>query len=302
MTIPQSTDQQRVAAIIVTYNRCDDLQKAIAAQFSQTYKPEHIFVINNNSNDHTEAYLQTIKSNQTTEFTSYNLPINIGGAGGFHIGLKEALKLDLDRFWLIDDDGIVSNDALEKLILASNGDKKTYASVATSLTNPNKLCWPKCRKKAYLADLNEIEYSNFAPFLGFFIHRQIIEQIGLPNPDYFISGDDYEYSLRLKKINEAIYWVKSSLIQHPEPIRLELSIFGVKFRHLKLLPWRHFYDTRNRIWTARKHATSLGKFLTIISILIHTLISAAVESNKIKIIGARIKGIHHGLFRLENND
>ena len=78
---------KKIAAIIVTFNRKDLLVECIDNLKKQTIKLSEIIVVNNNSNDGTKEILTTIKG-----ITVINLEKNIGGAGGFNIGLRYAYE------------------------------------------------------------------------------------------------------------------------------------------------------------------------------------------------------------------
>lgn len=48
----------KISCVIVTYNRVELLKENLAAIMSQTYKPDHIYVVNNHSTDNTAEYLE----------------------------------------------------------------------------------------------------------------------------------------------------------------------------------------------------------------------------------------------------
>tara|TARA_R110001592_G_scaffold12335_2_gene59060 strand:- start:10561 stop:11502 length:942 start_codon:yes stop_codon:yes gene_type:complete len=292
---------QRVAAVIVTYNRLNDLKTSVDALLYQTTPPDHIIVINNNSPDNTAEFLLSSKRTIGDSFHYLNLQHNVGGAGGFKKGMEIALELDIDRIWLLDDDGIAHKNALQQLKLASFNSDDTFSSTAICKDDKNSLCWPPSRKTTSLNTLNQITETNFAPFLGFFIHIATIEKIGTPYAEYFISGDDHEYSKRITNLGLKIYWVKSSIVIHPRPSRLEIRIGKFSFRHLLLPEPRITLDTRNRIWTAKIHGSSRRVVLVTLSIVAHLILHLAYTGN-INALGAYLKGIYHGISKPTNFD
>ena len=108
---------KKVVAIVVTYNRLEMLKQCIDAIMKQTIRCD-ILLVDNCSTDGTREwvndYLLPIESN----VYYINTGENIGGAGGFNYGLKEAIKGDYYYFWIMDDDCVPKEDALEKLLLA----------------------------------------------------------------------------------------------------------------------------------------------------------------------------------------
>lgn len=51
----------KISCVIVTFNRVQLLKENLTAIMSQTYKPDHIYVINNHSTDNTADYLSQFK-------------------------------------------------------------------------------------------------------------------------------------------------------------------------------------------------------------------------------------------------
>lgn len=103
---------QRVAAVIVTYNRLEKLKTVLRTVRAQTTPPDWIVVIDNASNDGTKEFLAA-QDDPALDVT--RLEENTGGAGGFATGTKRAYDLGADLFWLMDDDCYPEPEALERL-------------------------------------------------------------------------------------------------------------------------------------------------------------------------------------------
>ena len=110
--------EKRVHIVVVTFNRCELLRECLQALLSQSYHNYQIYLINNASTDGTEEMIQNEFSHPN--ITYYNTGENLGGAGGFHFGMKKAALNDCDYIWLMDDDTIVHEDSLERLIACAN--------------------------------------------------------------------------------------------------------------------------------------------------------------------------------------
>ena len=105
----------RVAAVVVTYNRLPLLQKCIESLRAQT-APCDILVVNNASTDGTGPWLAAQKT--AGVLLARDTGENLGGAGGFNYGMRWALEAGYDYLWLMDDDCLPQPDALEKLLEA----------------------------------------------------------------------------------------------------------------------------------------------------------------------------------------
>jgi GT2 family glycosyltransferase len=127
--------QDRIAAVVVTYNRKAMLGECLESLLRQTRPLDAIFVIDNHSSDGTYEFLRDrglagpIEGRQgdsweavqevtpkSTQIHFVRLADNSGGAGGFHEGLKRAAQADFDWVWLMDDDLVTALDALEALV------------------------------------------------------------------------------------------------------------------------------------------------------------------------------------------
>ena len=109
---------KKVVAVVVTYNRKKLLEECINALLMQTYSPLDILIIDNASTDGTNKLVAEF-SNSRVKYV--NTGKNLGGAGGFQFGVKEAAKRNYDYLWLMDDDSIPTLGALSTLMdTASN--------------------------------------------------------------------------------------------------------------------------------------------------------------------------------------
>ena len=77
--------------------------------------------------------------------------------------------------------------------------------------------------KAGLAPIN--------PYGGSFFHKELIKIIGLPDPKYFVYGDDWDYSYRVIKNNGKII-----VLKNPEIEDMEISWWGKSDEQLYNVP------------------------------------------------------------------
>ncbi len=252
-------DEHNIYAIVVTYNRKMLLKKCIQAILDQTQCPNKIVIIDNASTDGTDQMLKKQKWDCHERIKIVNLPENIGGAGGFSLGIKLAVELGADFMWLMDDDAIPEVDSLEILLQHVSDTKTIYGSMATDGT---ELSWPltllnntrhEKDQGLYIADVCNLMEVQFLPFIGILISREIVDNIGLPDRDYFLAADDVEYCLRARKAGFKTIVIATSRIHHPAAELYFLQLPFKTFRCLKLSPWKRYYDVRNRLFLAKKH-------------------------------------------------
>src|SRR5476651_747432 len=154
---------KRVAAVVVTYNRLKLLKEGIEALKKQSRKPEAIIVVNNGSTDGTDTWLAAQK-----DLIVYNQE-NVGGAGSFYRGIKEAYDAGFDWIWVMDDDGYPAVNCLEKLIEAmiKKPDVSVWGCIVLDKDNPNNLAFDCDQVTSFGAVNWGIEViDNWAPFFN----------------------------------------------------------------------------------------------------------------------------------------
>jgi rhamnopyranosyl-N-acetylglucosaminyl-diphospho-decaprenol beta-1,3/1,4-galactofuranosyltransferase len=130
---------ERIAAVVVTYNRKQLLGECVDSLLRQTHPFDALYMIDNDSTDGTYEYLldrqwissieghaeqpqETVRSVHppqwagTLEVHYVHMPQNTGGAGGFAEGMERAAGAGFDWLWLMDDDVLTAPDALEVLV------------------------------------------------------------------------------------------------------------------------------------------------------------------------------------------
>lgn len=249
-------DAPRIFVVIVTYNRKSLLCSCLSAIEGQSFKPSRILIVDNASTDGTQSLLAASGWLQRPEVELLALKENTGGAGGFFSGLQYALATGADWVWMMDDDAEPHPDALAELIQVADDPANIYGSLATS---GEETAWVMTLlgspsfTTSLLSDIPAKANVQMLPFLGFLIHKELVKQIGYPDPDFFIAADDAEYCVRASKAGAQIIVAGKSHIEHPKSHPYRLSIPGYTLIYLTLPPWKRYYDTRNRLLIARKH-------------------------------------------------
>lgn len=201
-----------ILTIIVTYNRLDMLKRCIKQLLiSQTQNEFDILIINNHSTDGTEKYLNEIDDKRIRNITTEE---NIGGAGGFNLGLRYAVDQKYEYAWLMDDDVLAEKDALAELLNATKEIGEFGYLAGKVLDMEGKPCLmniPKYKRvKSAHKNYPSIRASSF---VSFFIPIQTVIRVGLPIKEFFIWGDDIEYSMRISS-QFPCFEVVSSKVKH----------------------------------------------------------------------------------------
>lgn len=209
---------RKVAAIVVTYNRKGLLYKNITSLLSQTSDENDIFIIDNASTDGTYEYIKHLIDNKKVFYS--NTGKNLGGAGGFAFGIKNAVLVGYEYIWIMDDDTIPLSDALEHLLQASYLLDGSYGFLSSavlwtdgtaSLMNIPQIKQPWYRGLQFLKE--GLLLCKQASFVSLFIKREVVYTVGLPIKEFFIWADDFEYTQRIAQKYDC-YIVGKSQVTH----------------------------------------------------------------------------------------
>lgn len=233
-----------VAAIIVTYNNCEMLFDVLSDLAGQTKKPESVIVIDNASKDQTKTRIPS-----SFPWVDYvRLPSNAGSAGGFRAGFERA-NSHFDFLFTLDDDVRLQPDSLEKLEQGFEILCKTENLAGVRCVGPQ-------HPESVPSELV------IAPWRGTMFHMPSVQQAGLPRDDYFIYGEDLEYSLRMKKAGKRFFWVPFSVCTENNRSKTNRRLLGKKI-DIYNSPFRLYYAFRNEISIYREYRLlkNLGQVL-----------------------------------------
>jgi rhamnopyranosyl-N-acetylglucosaminyl-diphospho-decaprenol beta-1,3/1,4-galactofuranosyltransferase len=257
-----------LAAIVVTYNRLAPLKVTIDRLLSDA--ADHIIIVNNASTDDTAAWLNTQINPRLHIIT---LATNIGGAGGFEAGMSHARDtLDPDWVVLMDDDARPAPDALACFARETSNIDPKYGCIAAAVFYPDgKICEMNRPSRNPFWNLGlfaktlftgsragfHLSDAAFAPnagsvdidvasFVGYFVSRDAVAKVGLPEGGLFIYGDDVLYSLRLRRAG--LHMAMNPAVQFEHAC----GTLGDGFVYRPI--WKIYYHCRNGVTIARQAA------------------------------------------------
>lgn len=259
-----------VYAVVVTYNRKKLLIECLESILSQTISVDKIIVLNNCSTDGTLDFLREKGYEDNTKVEINTLEKNTGGAGGFYFAMKQAYAEGADWIWLMDDDCIPENNALEELIEASHRYDASF--FASSVFGPNGEFMNVPTLSAHKSDNGYKDWYEYlsdgvvridaATFVSLLISRDSIYKCGLPHKDFFLWGDDIEYTIRLTKNYKPAYFVGKSKVIHKRIGEKALSLITEENKNrIKL----YKYYIRNNLVICHVYYSFSKKILSFIA-------------------------------------
>lgn len=215
----------KLAIIVVTYKRQQLLEELLASFAQLTVAPWRIVIVDNEHSDETQDMVDEFREKAdglwgttdadrkggTSRVVYAPQTDNLGGAGGFSVGVKVAYDLGAEWFWVMDDDVAVLPDGIEKLAKwgrdhdVIQGGKLDFDggpfywqyNFIVPLGIPNPIAPAAFGSAGY-------RVMNTLCFEGGLFRRRIVEKIGLPDPRFFIYWDDTMYGYLASKVTNSI--------------------------------------------------------------------------------------------------
>ncbi len=241
----------RVVAVVVSYNRRELLGRTLSGIVAGSARPAVIVVVDNASKDGSAAFVRGFESEVPIDLVE--LPANVGGAGGFTVGIERAvLDHGADLVWVMDDDTEPQGETLAEAVRAWEGYAAGVEQRPTVLAS--RVLWSDGREHPMNSMRERLGASRaqrerarrvggrpirLASFVSAFLAGDAVRELGLPIADYFLWADDFEFTTRLTRFNDAVQIPSSLVVHHTK-----------KFGTTDVDPGpRFYYEVRNRLWT-----------------------------------------------------
>ncbi len=209
--------QSKVAIIILNWNGLEDTIACLESLKSLDYPNLEIFVIDNGSARNEAVLLRRTFGNF---IKTIRCDTNLGFAKGSNVGIKAALREGADYVLLLNNDTVVSPDFLGKMICAAESTENCgLVSPVIYYFGTNRIQFRgrtmlgrfSSFKTAYKGNVLFTEVLLGACFL---IPTNLINNIGLIPEDYFLQGEDIDYSMRSLKSGRKNLVVLDAKIWH----------------------------------------------------------------------------------------
>lgn len=281
-----------ITAVLVTFNHRKLLGECLDRLKSQNKKLYKIVVIDNASTDDTAQFMENFVSDDQIVYVK--MANNSGGAGGFNEGIKTAMALDSDYLWLMDDDTMPTDGALEMLMTAAQNLDNEFGYLTSNVrwTNgdPCLMNVPKpvtvWNSRINGMDLVKVSQATFVSLL---IPAKVIRTVGLPIKEFFIWNDDTEYTLRISESFPS-YYVPQSIVIHKMAENNGVNLI----KETNRIP-RYYYSFRNRFYIAKKYGgkKKVMYYARFIVDFFRVIFKAKYKFKKLNVM---FKGYFAGLF------
>lgn len=289
-------DDELVTIIILNLNKKDDTLKCLESVFKLDYHPIEVVLVDNGSTDGSvESVCEAF-----TEVHIVKSFTNLGVSGGRNFGIEYANeKFDYEYIFFLDNDSMVEDTTLKKLVESLKGDSKAgvafpkaYRTLPSSEImsvgiNVNLYTGSIYDIGAGELDHGQYNQPGYAPAcggFGFLCKREVLSQIGWFDEVFNPYGwEDVDFSLRVRKRGFGILYVPMALIYHK----------GGKVGRGCPLPEYEKYKVRNFLILMMKHTNLLQRicFVSFIPLKAISLIIEGLYKGNSKALFAQLRGL-----------
>ncbi|MCW4034306.1 MAG: glycosyltransferase family 2 protein [Candidatus Bathyarchaeota archaeon] len=238
-----------VSAVIVNFNGQDYLRQCLDTILNTTYSNFEVVIVDNASTDQSLAEIESFVSDSRIKVVKNQQ--NVGHAKGCNVGAKVAkgdylVFLDSDiefeqKSWLSELVNVMENDptvgiAQAKIVLAQNKQKLEYVCLNLDALGSWSATY------GFDQSMFKTDFELMAASSGCcIIRKQVFDQIGGFDDDYFIYDDDTDLSFRVRLLGYRVMFVSSSVVVHRGGV-----LRGVSGMML-------FHSSKNRFYTLLKN-------------------------------------------------
>lgn len=307
-----------LSVVTLTYgDRFDYVRQLVNECISQGVS--EIYIYDNASSEENHNLLADLCALHDNVFLKYS-PCNLGSAGGYNKALKWVRdSTNCDFIWMLDDDNIPSEKSVHNLytawdlmLLSKNDALVSYRKITDGYSNiidkpalkfsiehgyilgqKEGLYLKLYRKLKSNNDSNNIVNYPIvkrlrASYGGLFFKTELLDKIGYPREDFYLYGDDFEFSDRIVNNGGDIF-----TCYHSQIIDIDSQVGVDNFFSDKKSLFKLYYSIRNHIYLDF-YNKPVRCALYFLAILILNLKSFSLSRKYLKRVRIIIKAIHHG--------
>jgi rhamnopyranosyl-N-acetylglucosaminyl-diphospho-decaprenol beta-1,3/1,4-galactofuranosyltransferase len=191
-----------VMAVVVTKDRPDTLAESLDAICRQTRPVDRVVVVDNGADPKVAEIVERLDL-PTTYMPSRR---NLGGAGGFALGMLQALALGADWVWCADDDGRPESDDVLATLLRTAVEHSfdEVSPLVADIEHPDALAFPLRRGLRWRRRRGDFRAMDVLPgyaslFNGALFRAEALDVIGVPDYRMFVRGDETEMHRRMQR-------------------------------------------------------------------------------------------------------
>lgn len=207
---------KNIAAIIVTFNASEWIERCIESLLDQKDSALRIIVVDNFSTDNTIEKLVRYGN----KIIVIKAPRNVGFGQGNNVGFDKAIALDCEYCFLLNQDAWIEPDCLSKLVDASQDNENagilspihcTYSS--RHLQRSFRSYLPEQLRESLPVAPFDVDFVSAAFWM---IPVNVLLDVGGFDPVFFMYGEDNDLSQRIQNLGRSIVVVPEAIGHHQE--------------------------------------------------------------------------------------
>jgi len=298
-----ATASPRVAVLILTWNRVDELVPCLESFVCNDYRPCDVVVIDNGSEDESVPTVQR-------DFPWVKLiqnGTNLGFCRGNNVGLKWAVEQGYDYVMLLNSDTKLLPGLVSELVSVLQSDPRVGIAGAKNvlMENPDftwgrygKVTWGPMLVKTvgrFARDERRGEPPQDVDWVignACMMRREALEKVGVFDEEFWQCNEDVDWCYRAREAGFRVVYVDRAAILHKGGSSADLS-------HRKIFSYGYFIG-RNAFTFARKHGNVFQKIKLFIMLWVGVLGRIAfftLDNTKHAILGQRafVNGMLDGM-------
>ncbi|MGB3699593.1 MAG: glycosyltransferase family 2 protein [Gordonia sp. (in: high G+C Gram-positive bacteria)] len=216
-----------IVGVVVTHRRRDLLAESLKVLSAQDRPLDHLIVVDNAA----EPEVGELVASQPIPTTYLPSRHNLGGAGGFALGMLHALALGADWVWCADDDGRPEGPQVLSTLLdcADRHRLGQVSPVVCNIDDPDALAFPLRRGLVWRRKRSELfadgetagPDDDLLPGIaslmnGALFSADTLDAVGVPDLRLFFRGDEVEMHRRLARSGIAFGTCLTTAYLHPD--------------------------------------------------------------------------------------
>lgn len=223
------------------------------------------------------------------EITLLRTQANVGFARASNIGIHHALAHGADLVFLLNNDTSVDDQAIKHLLAEAQADDSAGLLIPTItyMHRPDRIWSAGARYRKFppsiLLNHSHVDsrYVDFTTACALMVKREVFEKIGIFDPNFFFTQEDFDFCLRARDAGFNIRYVPEATVRHVVGGTGDTSNCSI---------WR-LRGEADALFV-RKHGNRLG--LNSPTRWIHTLLARFLLKGRIKSLFCYVGGFRSG--------
>lgn len=251
-----------VVSVVLNWNNYEDTARCLRSLLNLNYRNHTILLVDNGSVDDSADRIGR-------EFPDVDIIYNkdnLGFPGGMNVGIEEALKIEADYIWILNNDVVVGEQHLLEQLVKRLESEPEFGVITPKVTqHPNHqenwfvqgtVNWETGESGHHREVINdsisnaELVENDFIPFCSALFKAEVFESVGLLPEQYFLYREDVEFCGQMIEAGYRIATDTSSKIHHEESKSSGGRAGQTLTYYIARNRWLYRYRWRDRIlWT-----------------------------------------------------